>query len=96
MIMAFFFGTIAFLCVPETFGPVLLARRAKRLRHQTGNWALHAKHEEKEVNLGDIANRYLLRPAKMLTMEPILALLTFYLSFVFGKRYTTLRSNLQC
>jgi hypothetical protein len=33
----------------------LLAQRAKRLRHKTKNWALHAKAEEKVVNYRDIA-----------------------------------------
>ena len=85
LIMACFFGILNFFIFPETYPPVLLARRAKRLRHETGNWALHAKHEERQVDLKDIANRYLARPAKMFFMEPILSLLTFYLSFVFGK-----------
>ena len=84
LIMAGFFGTIAYLGIPETFGPVLLARRAKRLRHKTGNWALHAKHEEQEINLKEIAHRYIARPAKMMAMEPILMLITLYLGFVYG------------
>ena len=83
--MAFFFGTIAFIVVPETYAPVLLALRARRLRHETQNWALHAKHEERKVDLGDIAYRYLLRPARMMILEPILTLITLYLSFVFGQ-----------
>lgn len=99
LIMAFFLGTIAFFIIPETFAPVLLARRAKRLRHKTQNWALHAKHEEKQVDLKEIANRYLLRPAKMMFLEPILALITFYLSFVFGKPRTfaqLIRAHIMC
>ena len=85
LILAGVFGTIAFIVVPETYAPVLLARRAKRLRHETGNWALHAKHEETRVDLKDIGNKYLLRPARMMVLEPILALFTLYLSFVFGQ-----------
>ena len=85
LIMAVFFGTLNLFIFPETYGPVLLARRAKRLRYETGNWALHAKHEERRVDLKDIATRYLTRPAKMMILEPILSSLTFYLSFVFGK-----------
>ncbi|KAK3713376.1 hypothetical protein LTR37_008568 [Vermiconidia calcicola] len=85
LILAGVFGTIAFIVVPETYAPVLLARRAKRLRHETGNWASHAKHEETRVDLKDIGNKYLLRPARMMVLEPILALFTLYLSFVFGQ-----------
>lgn len=69
----------------QTFAPLLLVHRAKRLRNQTGNLALHAKHEENKVDFKDIVNRYLLRPAKMLCLEPILTLITVYLSFVFGE-----------
>ena len=83
--MSAFFGLIAYINVPETYAPVLLSRRAKRLRHQTGNWAFHAKHEEREINLKEIANRYLARPAKMMVLEPILALMTTYLGFVYGR-----------
>lgn len=45
---------------------------------------MHAKHEEIEVNFKDIVNRYLLRPSKMMCLEPILTLMTLYLSFTFG------------
>ena len=31
------------LILDETYGPALLVRKAQRLRHETGNWALHAK-----------------------------------------------------
>lgn len=27
----------------ESYPPVLLVNKARRLRHETGNWALHAK-----------------------------------------------------
>lgn len=84
LIMAVVFGVLNLFVFPETYAPVLLARRAKKLRYETGNWALHAKHEERRVDLKDIATRYLTRPAKMMILEPILSLLTFYLSFVFG------------
>ena len=31
------------LILDESYGPALLVRKAQRLRHETGNWALHAK-----------------------------------------------------
>jgi len=58
LILAAFFGTLNFVVVPETYAPVLLARRAKRLRHETGNWALHAKHEERKINVREIGDKY--------------------------------------
>ncbi|KAI1259796.1 major facilitator superfamily domain-containing protein [Xylariaceae sp. FL1019] len=37
---------IAVIFIDETYPPALLVRKARRLRHETGNWALHAKFEE--------------------------------------------------
>ena len=74
--MAAAFGIPGFLLLEEPHGPLILARRAKRLRLRTGNWALHAKHEEQVVNLHEIFYIYLLRPSKMLFLEPILLLQT--------------------
>lgn len=87
LIMAGFFGSLAWLGSQETHGPTLLTWRARRLRHSTGNWALHARHEESEINLKEIAQKYLERPIKMLVLEPILTLVTLYLAFVYGLIY---------
>ncbi|EED23207.1 bicyclomycin resistance protein, putative [Talaromyces stipitatus ATCC 10500] len=86
-IMGFFFGTVAFLTVPETYAPVLLSRRAAKLRYETGNWALHAKSDESPMNFNTIASVYLTRPIMMLVMEPILILMTIYMAFVYGFIY---------
>ena len=31
------------IILDESYGPALLVYKAQRLRHETGNWALHAK-----------------------------------------------------
>ncbi|OQE91611.1 hypothetical protein PENNAL_c0009G01763 [Penicillium nalgiovense] len=87
-IWAFATAGIGLLVIPETFEPTLLVQRAKRLRHKTKNWALHAKTEEKVVNYQDIAARYLLRPFQMLAQEPILLLVTLYTGFIYAFLYT--------
>lgn len=87
LIMAALFGTIGFIVIPETFAPVLLQRKAKKLRYQTKNWAIHAPADEKEVNLKEIADQYLLKPFKMLLLEPILVLITVYISLIYGIIY---------
>jgi DHA1 family multidrug resistance protein-like MFS transporter len=86
-ILGFGFGTLGFLVIPETYAPVLLRRRAKRLRHETRNWALHAKSEEEQVDLKRIVHIYLLRPFAMLILEPILLLVTMYMSLIYGIVY---------
>lgn len=86
-IMAFFFGTLAFFIVPETFEPVLLQRRAKKIRYRTRNWAIHAPADEVTVSLRLIAEKYILRPFTMLALEPILILVTLYMGFTYAFLY---------
>lgn len=81
-IMGFFFGGVAFLCVPETFAPVLLSKRAAKIRFATKNWAIHSKLDEQQFDPKVIAEKYLLRPFVMLLKEPILDLITIYMSVV--------------
>lgn len=78
--------------VPESYGPVLLGRQAKHLRYQTGNWALHAKHEETILGFKDIYRTYLIRPLIMLFVEPILFLVTLYMSLIYGILYLFLEA----
>ena len=87
LIMAALFGTIGFFVIPETYAPVLLQRKAKKLRFQTRNWAVRAPADEKEVNLKEIAEKYLLRPFNMLLKEPILVLITIYIALIYGIIY---------
>ena len=86
-IMAFFFSSIGYLVVPETFESTLLSKRAQQRRAETNNWSLHAKAEEKVVSMRDIATRYILRPFTMLAQEPILILVTLYMGFIYGFLY---------
>ena len=89
LIMTALFGTITFMVVPESFGPVLLQRRAKHIRYATRNWAIHAQADEKEVNLKEIGVKYLFKPFKMLMFEPILVLMTLYMSLIYGQLLMT-------
>jgi len=84
-IMAFFLGSIGFLIIPETFAPVLLQRRAKKIRFETRNWAIHAAADEQQVDFKELATKYLLKPFQMLVMEPILILVTLYMGFIYGE-----------
>ena len=45
------------LVLDETYPPRLLVYKARRLRHQSGNWALHAKFEEWDVSIQELANK---------------------------------------
>ena len=85
--MAALFGGIGLLVIPETSAQRILQAKAKALRFKTGNWALHAKADEKQVTVDTIVNIYLMRPFIMLIQEPILALMTAYMSYLYGIIY---------
>ena len=87
LILASLFGTLAFFFCSESYAPVLLQRKAARIRFQTKNWAVHAPADENQVNIHEIAHKYLYRPFVMFAFEPILVLVTLYMSFIYGMIY---------
>ncbi|KAI9684258.1 MAG: hypothetical protein M1822_005731 [Bathelium mastoideum] len=87
LILTGVFGALGFVAYPESFAPVLLQRRARKRREETGNRALHAAHDEHKVELKQIGERYLAKPLIMLVKEPILLLVTIYMSFIYGILY---------
>ncbi|KAJ5812968.1 Major facilitator superfamily domain general substrate transporter [Penicillium robsamsonii] len=87
LIASSFFGIIALFVVPETYGPVILQKRAARLRVETKNWALHSFLDEHKPTMSDIVTKYLFRPPQMLAQEPILLAITLYLTLIYGILY---------
>ncbi|KAK5118774.1 hypothetical protein LTR85_007980 [Meristemomyces frigidus] len=77
------------LILDESYPASLLVSKAQRLRHETGNWALHAKHEEWDVSLKELSEKYLVRPFQLLR-TPICLLVALYASFVYGILYASL------
>lgn len=65
----------------ETFAPVLLKRKAVRLRKE-GNTKAWAPHERQDFSFKGIAERTLFRPFHILALEPMLVLITIYISVV--------------
>jgi DHA1 family multidrug resistance protein-like MFS transporter len=87
LIMAGLFGGIGFFVIPETSAARILQLRAAKLRKETGNEAYYSAADENKLTLDRVLNVYLLRPFTMLFEEPILALLTAYMSFLYGIVY---------
>ncbi|EFX01740.1 major facilitator superfamily transporter multidrug resistance [Grosmannia clavigera kw1407] len=77
--------------IDESYAPVLLIDKARMLRKTTGEWALHAKWEEKEVRVVDLAVKFGLRPLQMLA-TPICLAVTVYSSFIYAVFYASLAS----
>ncbi|KAL9107685.1 MAG: hypothetical protein Q9187_008396, partial [Circinaria calcarea] len=87
LIMNALFAVIALICVPESYAPVLLQRRAKKIRYETKNWAIRAKIDEQQIDLHEIVVKYLFRPFHMLIVEPILVFVTIYMGLIYGILY---------
>lgn len=77
----------ALFTVRETSSRRILRLKARRRRFETGNWALHALSEETPVEWRDVVQRYLTKPVRMFVREPILIILTAYLTLVYGILY---------
>ena len=73
MIVSTSIGLVALFTVPETFAPVLLQRKAARLRQETKDWAIHSTLDENPVNFRRLVEKYLSKPLVMLVKEPIVS-----------------------
>ncbi|KAL7416382.1 major facilitator superfamily domain-containing protein [Mrakia frigida] len=72
--------------IPETYAPVILVQKAKRLRKETGEpW--FAPLERKQTGIKARVNDVCVRPFAMLVEEPMLAAICCYMSTIYGIMY---------
>ncbi|KAL0565406.1 hypothetical protein V5O48_016621 [Marasmius crinis-equi] len=89
-VLAMFAGfclAIIIFTMPETYMPVLLVQRAKRIRKETGDDRYYAPMEVTKKTVREQTENILGRPFKMLFQEPMLLAITAYMSFVYGCLY---------
>lgn len=72
--------------IKESYAPTLLARKAQRLRKQTGNLSLRSALETTRTRK-ELFWFSIIRPAKMLFLSPIVFLLSLYVGLVYGYLY---------
>jgi len=89
-LMGFASCVLAILFQKESYGPVILVEKASELRRKTRNWGIHAKQEEVEVDLRELLSKNISRPLRILFTEPIVLLITIYMSFIYGLLYLNL------
>lgn len=74
----------------ETYTPILLARKAKAMRESTGDQRWHSL----STNRGERATMHILhnlsRPIRLLLLNPVLQITTFYKAFDYGILYLVL------
>ena len=74
----------------ETFSPILLARKAAKLRKETGNTNLRTEFDNPDRSFGAVMRKSIIRPFKLLTTQPIVQVLALYMAFIYGIIYLVL------
>ncbi|KIX96362.1 uncharacterized protein Z520_08140 [Fonsecaea multimorphosa CBS 102226] len=87
MILAGLCLAILTFTVPETYTPVLLARRAKKLRKETGDSKFVTERDLDARPLTQQLRIFLVRPLQLLFLEPIVLLISLYMSVLYGLLY---------
>uniref|UniRef100_A0A060TD96 ARAD1D46156p n=1 Tax=Blastobotrys adeninivorans TaxID=409370 RepID=A0A060TD96_BLAAD len=75
------------LLVPETYAPVILKKRAKKLRKETGNESIMTEQEQDKMTLMDTIRACLIRPVYMMLTEPVLDLMNIYIMLIYSILY---------
>lgn len=76
----------------ETYAPIILVDKAQKIRSLTGNWGVHAAHENVKLDLHEIITNCIARPLSMLFTEPIILLISIYNGFCYLILYLCLSS----
>lgn len=86
VIVASFFALVMLVFVKETYAPVLLQRKLKRLQKATGNELLRSKLDN-GLSSSDYFKRGIVRPLKMLIYSPICIIFALYVAVIYGYLY---------
>ncbi|POR31741.1 Polyamine transporter 3 [Tolypocladium paradoxum] len=78
--------------LPETFGPILLARRARKIRKQDASSHVVAPRDLEETDLNKVLTVVLTRPLRMLVSEPIVSATCAYLALVYTIFYMSFQA----
>jgi multidrug resistance protein len=81
---ASFCGLLVLFTLPETYAPILLVKKAQILRKETGDDRWWAPLEKQDKTFGTVVKNVLVKPFKILALEPMLIAITVYMSFVYG------------
>ncbi|KAF2464522.1 MFS multidrug transporter-like protein [Lindgomyces ingoldianus] len=74
---------IFYLILKETRGDVILTKRAKKLRQDTGR-TIYAAPELNRASVASLLKISFMRPTKMLLTEPVVTFFTLWISFAWG------------
>lgn len=78
---------IAVSLIPETYAPVILKRRAKKLRQETGDNTIMTEQEAHPLQLKELVNDCLIRPLNFIVTEPMLDLVCGFVALIYAMLY---------
>ncbi|KAK9460634.1 major facilitator superfamily domain-containing protein [Lipomyces oligophaga] len=82
-------GLLAIACffLDETYAPILLRRKAARLRKETGNAALYSIYEDRVTSPFSILSRSIIRPVQLLIASPVVLIPSLLSACTYGELY---------
>ncbi|ROW13527.1 hypothetical protein VPNG_04474 [Cytospora leucostoma] len=87
IILAFCMFVAVFFLVPETYHPVVLRNKARKMRRETGDDRWKAPIEKSTKSLVHTLGYSLLRPFQILLFEPMALILNLYSAILLGILY---------
>lgn len=75
---------VPLLFLPETYGPAILMRKAKRMRKENPGSNVYAPLELQHLGARQFVSKVLGRPLRMLFAEPIVSATCLYLSLIYA------------
>ncbi|KAJ5198939.1 Major facilitator superfamily domain general substrate transporter [Penicillium cf. griseofulvum] len=87
LIMAFVAWVMITFTVPETFAPILLKKRAQKLRKSQDDPKYTTETELDARPMGEKLRIFLFRPFQLLFLEPIVLFISLYMSVIYGLLY---------
>ncbi|EJS43641.1 tpo2p [Saccharomyces arboricola H-6] len=73
--------------IPETYAPVILKKKAARLRKETGNPKIMTEQEAQGISMSEMMRACLLRPLYFAVTEPVLVATCFYVCLIYSLLY---------
>lgn len=78
---------VLFFTLPETYAPILLRGKARKVRKETGDALVYAAIEREDQRMLKLLKITLSRPLQLLFGDITVFLVCLYLSFCYGVQY---------
>ncbi|KAI5240179.1 MFS general substrate transporter [Aureobasidium subglaciale] len=87
LILSGFVYILIVFTVPETYAPIILTKRARKMRKETGDSKYVSESDLDTRPLGERLKVFILRPFQLLFCELIVFLISTYMSVLYGLLY---------